>query len=204
MYALAENDGAFDKLTRDAEAKRGEAMPPEIKEIIRGIMKDPSGLQINIHKDQTFAAFSPAIKVAEIFLNMKWSLAAAKGGFFLTSDNPVVKYVDPASVHPIYGDHGLMNKTIMVFIALSPAVLLVLSHEEHPVPQYTTLDRTVVDDWSKLRAYFAEQYVYASVNRPELLELVTKLKGSRPALTGVGYGPAKFGRVVVQRRWRDK
>ena len=60
MYAFAENDSTFDKLTRDTEAKRGgEAMPPEIKEKVRGLMKDPSDLQIKIHKDQTFAAFLP-------------------------------------------------------------------------------------------------------------------------------------------------
>ena len=65
---------------------------------------------------------------------MKWSLAAAKGGFFITSDNPVIKYVHPASVHPIYGGHGLMNKTIQVSIALSPTALLVLSHQESAMP----------------------------------------------------------------------
>ena len=67
MYAFAENDSAFDKLTRDAEAERGDAMPPEIKTIIRGLMRDPSGLQIKIRKEQTFAAFSPAVKVGLSF-----------------------------------------------------------------------------------------------------------------------------------------
>ena len=65
---------------------------------------------------------------------MKWSLAAAKDGFFITSDNPVIKFVDPASVHPIYGSHGLMHKSVEVSFALSPTVLLVLSHQENPVP----------------------------------------------------------------------
>ena len=72
------------------------------------------------------------------------------------------------------------------------------------MPQYDMLDRTVVDDWNKLRAFFAEQYIYAHVNRPELLELAAKFKGSRPTLTRRGYGPAKFGEVAVPRHWRGQ
>ena len=51
------------------------------------------------------------------------------------------------------------------------------------------LDRTVVDDWNKLRAFFAEQYIYAHVNRPELLELAAKFKG---------YGPPSQGGATAQ------
>jgi hypothetical protein len=81
--------------------------------------------------------------------------------------------------------------------------MLVLSDGD-AVPQMAILDKHGVEEWNKLRAKYAEQFIYANVNRAELLELAKNFKGSRPVLTMEGYGPAKFAKIVVPRRWEDK
>jgi Protein of unknown function (DUF4238) len=83
-------------------------------------------------------------KLAQMLFDMRWSLSNAEHGFFITCDNPLVQWVDPESVHPIYGDGGFTNPTAQVTLALDPRTLLILSWDEAS-PERFVMTRDGVD-----------------------------------------------------------
>jgi Protein of unknown function (DUF4238) len=91
----------------------------EEKERIRQTFLDPSCYKMEIAQERTLYVLKAADKLAPLFFNMKWSLMAAANGFFITSDNPLVREVDPKSISPFYGDGGFANKTVEVTFPLS-------------------------------------------------------------------------------------
>jgi hypothetical protein len=147
--------------------------------------------------------FGVTESLANIFLNMHWSIVKAQHGYFVTSDNPVIKWVDRESVSPIYGDGGFANKTIEVSLALNPYKMLLLAHK-YNIPRHATIGRLGVDAWNQRRAYYAEQFLYSHIEHEGLARLASRFRGSRPFLTTEGFGPEKFAKVTVPRRWEKK
>ena len=68
-----------------------------------------------------------APQVANLFLHMNWSLFRADSLFFVTCDNPIFRSIDSKTVHRIYGDHGLLNRTAQITFPLSPKRLLMMT-----------------------------------------------------------------------------
>jgi hypothetical protein len=119
---------------------------------------------------------------------------------FITSDDPVVRWVDPKTRHPIYGDHGFNNKTVEVTFPLTPKAMLIAAWKE--LPEQIHLDRDNVWRINTLRAHHADRYLFAHTCNAELKKLATSLKGSRPRVSTEGFGPKKFGKIEVPRRRR--
>ena len=92
------------------EAVQGETIDSALKEKIRQAMLDPSGYIIEMSQERTFRALGASDKLTPILNEMKWSLAFAEHGYFITSDNPLVREVDPKTCRAFYGDHGFLNK----------------------------------------------------------------------------------------------
>jgi Protein of unknown function (DUF4238) len=130
-YAWASNPDSFETLTRSLEAEKGEKIDPALKEQVRQMMLKPQGYEVEISKESTFMALAASDKLTPILHNMKWSLAEPEHGYFITSDNPLVRRVEAKTYHPIYGDHGFLNKTAEVSFPLSPKLLLLLTWEEN-------------------------------------------------------------------------
>ncbi len=130
---------------------------------------------------------------------MKWSLAAAQHGYFITSDNPLVREVDPKTRHPIYGDHGFTNKTAEVTFPLSPEVLLLLSWDES-VRDLGSMERDHVHQVNLVRAAHSDRFLYAHINDKRIAKLAEISKDSRPGMTTGGFGPEKFAPITVARR----
>src|SRR4051812_28594823 len=110
-YAYGRNKQAFEALGRRVEEAGGSVLTDEEKERLRQNFIDPSGFVMQVTKEATLPALGLADKLAPLFFRMKWSLISAANGFFITSGNPVVREVDPKSVHKFYGDGGFANKT---------------------------------------------------------------------------------------------
>jgi hypothetical protein len=130
-YAYASNPKAFEGLTQRLEAERGDKIDPALMERVRKAMLRPQGYDMEVSKESTFMALAASDKLTRIFHRMKWSIAAAEHGYFITSDNPLAREVDPKTRHPVLGDHGFLNKTAEVSFPLSPSLLLLLSWEEN-------------------------------------------------------------------------
>jgi Protein of unknown function (DUF4238) len=198
-YAYASNPKAFDSLTRRVEKEKGEPINPKIKEEIRKLMRDPSGYELIISKERTLSALRPSDKLTPILYKMKWSLALAMHGFFVTSDNPLVRQVDPKTHHPIYGDHGFLNKTAEVTFPLSPKLLLLLSWQED-AREFGAFERDHVHLVNKARAANSDRYLYAHIHDKRLERLAAEFKDSRPQMTTQGFGPDQFVPIKIARR----
>ena len=140
-------------------------------------------------------------KLAPILFRMNWSLVRPRHGFFITSDNPLVRWVPPDQISPMYGDGGFTHKSLNVTLALSPQLMLLLTWRDD-IPQLTTIDRDFVEFWNSQRAYRAEQFLYAHLEHRDLEWLASRFKDSRPSVTTQGFGPKTFAPVKVPRRWK--
>jgi hypothetical protein len=125
--------------------------------------------------------------------------------FFVTSDNPVVREVDPQSASPCYGDGGFANNTAEITFPLSPQKLLLMTWRD------VGYRREINGDvWAAnmARASHSEQFLYAHRNDAELTKLAAELRDSLPGMRISGFGPKNFGSVRLRRRrdrdWRDE
>jgi hypothetical protein len=198
-YAYATNEEAFNALLARAEKKGMRTLNESEKERLRNDFIDPTGYIFEIPKEATLPILGSAEKLAPIFFDMHWSVASAGQGFFITSDNPLVKTADPKTWHPIYGDGGFLNKTTEVHFPLSRARLLLMSWNDS-VPALGTFDRKTVDRINKSRAWHSERYLYAHIKHKEVLKLAAEFKDVRPTWSTSGFGPKKFAEVKVTRR----
>ena len=203
VYAHALDDRIFERTIKGFERERGEPLDPETKKRLRSDMLDPAGYALEIPKEKTFGALNIADKLAPIFYKMRWSLVVAEHGYFLTSDHPLVRTVEPRAYHRMYGDHGFLNKTAEVSFPLSPKVILILSWDETALGR-GVLGRIHVTALNRVRAAYCDRYLYAHVRDKRLEKLAAEFKGSRPGMTTLGFGPKKFAAVTVARRSRPE
>jgi Protein of unknown function (DUF4238) len=197
-YAYASNPEAFESLTQRVEAEKGAKVDPTIKERIRQVMLKPQGYELKVSKESTFIALAASEKLTPIFSQMKWSLVAAGHGYFITSDNPLVRRVDAKTHHPIYGDHGFINKTAEVTFPLSPKLLLLLSWNQF-AKEFAILPRDHVETANSIRAAHSDRYLFGHINDNRTAKLAAKYKDSRPTMTTQGYGPDIFAPIKVAR-----
>jgi len=198
-YAYASNPKAFEALTRRLEAERGKKIDPALKEKVRQAMLRPEGYEMEVPKESTFMALAASDKLTLIFNRMKWSIAAAEHGYFITSDNPLVREIDPKTHHPINGDHGFLNKTAEVSFPLSPSLLLLMSWDKN-AKEFGVLPRERVETVNVIRAAHSDRYLFAHINDKRVIRLAAKYKDSRPTATTSGFGPDKFAPIKVARR----
>jgi Protein of unknown function (DUF4238) len=198
-YAYASDHRAFEALTRRFEQERGAPIDPKVKEKVYKAMREPSGYEVIVPKEQTLHVLAASDKLIPILFKMKWCLVFAEHGFFVTSDNPLVLEVDPKTRHPIYGDHGFLNKTAEVTFPLSPKVVLLLSWDEK-APEHCPFERPHVDFVNCVRAAHSDRYLYAHVHHKRVEQLAAEFKYSRPNMTTEGFGPRKFAPIKVSRR----
>lgn len=144
-----------------------------------------------------------ADKLMEIFLKMKWAVGEAEHGFFITSDNPVMRQTNRKTHHPFYGDHGVLDKTVEVTFPLSPKRLLVLTWKDS-FNHIFQIPREYVDGENQRRAAVSDRYLYAHIKHKNLLKISHKFKDSRLGYTTYGFGPEKFADVRVPRKWKKK
>jgi hypothetical protein len=198
-FAYASNPKAFEVAIRGLEAERGEKIDPALKEEVRQAMLDPSNYTLEISKESTFMALAASEKLTPILDRMTWSLAEAQSGYFITSDNPVVREVDPKTRHPIYGDNGFLNETAEISFPLSPKVLLLLSWNPS-AREIGALERDHVHKLNVVRAAHSERYLFAHIKDKRITDLAEKYKDSRPGLAVEGFGPKRFAPIKVARR----
>ena len=173
------------------------------KEKLRKTMLDPSGYIIEIPKEQTFASLKIEESIEPILFKMTWSLVRPAHGFFITSDNPLVREVDyPETDHPIYGDYGFLNKTAKVIFPLSPKLLLFMSWNEK-AREFHVFERDEVEKINRGLAAHSDRYLYAHIHHKQLQQLAAEFKNSKPRMAVHGFGPNKFAETKVQRRRRN-
>jgi hypothetical protein len=201
-YAYAANTKAFDALLRRIDKNGGPVYAAEQKEQLRQNLLDPSKFVMQVSAESTLAVLKAADKLAPILFQMKWTIARPLAGFFITSDNPLIKEVDPKTRHPIYGDHGFRNKTAEVIYPLSPTCLLLMSWDRD-APDFGFYTPEHVSNINRALAANADRSLYSHLRTQKLMQLAAEYKDQRPDWTTEGFGPDKFAQVEVARRLRS-
>jgi len=200
-YATAAHEGAFETHIRRYEKAEGREISDEEKEIIRKGMLNPGEyVSLDVPKERTMIAMQGADKLMDILFQMKWSVGEAEHGFLITSDNPVMRRTNRKTHHPIYGDHGFLNKTAQVTFPLSPKRLLILTWKDS-ISEIFPIPRGHVYDENQGRASHSDKYLYAHIKHKNLMKMAHRFKDSRPSMTTSGFGPEKFAEVRVPRKW---
>jgi hypothetical protein len=201
-FAYGKNEKSFNNLINEYEQDHGENISDERREKLRKSLIDPSGYEFHIHKNRVLqSTLNMAEKVEPLIFNMKWSILEAKHGFFITSDNPLIKRVSKGSSHPIYGDGGFANKTVEVTFPLSPELILFLSWKVSINGITPITHRIYVDDINQAIAAQSEQFLYSHVKHSKIQKMAVKFKDSKSTIIMDGFGPKKFAQVKVPRKW---
>jgi hypothetical protein len=198
-YAYGSNKKAFEALNRRAEKDGARPLNDEEKERVRKDFLDPSGYVMRIAKERTLSVLGAADKLAPILFNMKWSIVTPLHGFFITTDNPLVRLVDAKTRHSAYGDQGFLDKTAEVLFPLSPQRLLLMSWDDN-ARDVGEFEREPMDRINCAQAGHSDRYLYAHIRHRRLEKLAAAFKHSRPGMTTQGFGPKKFAKIEVARR----
>jgi hypothetical protein len=199
-YAHGVHKDAFTGLVKRFEKDTGHKLSEDQKNKFREALIDPTEFVFGIPKERTLMVFGAIKELIPILQAMHWCIIRPKHGFFITSDNPVVQWIDPKTRHPIYGDHGFRHKTVEVTFPLSPKAVLFAAWRS--VQKEFHLDRDDVLSINKMRASHADRYLFTHVRSKALKRLAIEFKGSRPRRTTEGFGPKKFAPIAVRRRRR--
>lgn len=198
-YAYGINPDAFEGLSSRVEKETGKVFSNETREAVRQKFIDPSGYEMQISKESTLFILGTADKIAPILQKMKWSVFEARHGFFITSDNPLLRDCDPKTKHPIYGDHGFLNNTNEIVFPLSKSKLLFLCWNPL-MPNNRLAEREYVDIVNTCIAARSDRYLYAHLKHKPIEELAKSSKDMRPDMSLQGFGPDKFAPTKVMRR----
>lgn len=192
--------GRFEMSLR--QSGQADLSPEEIKATYE-FAKDTSNYTINVDHQATLPAIGVSDKLQEIFFNMTWSILSSEEQHLITSDNPVVRVVDPKTYHPIYGDHGFMNKTATVTFPLSPKYCLHLAWGAADSPFIFPIKKQLARLFNKHRAYFCDKYLYANCKEEGLMKLGAKYKNHGLQLK-IGGANDDFAEVVIERKMKDR
>jgi hypothetical protein len=199
-YATASSPKAFEaSLRRFEEHDGGEPLDEETVEMIRDRMLNPGKYTMKINKELTFAPFAATPKLAIIFEKMAWSTLELQEGFFITSDNPVMRETDPKTHHPFYGDGGLTNPSTIISFPLNPQKSVFLSWRDK-MPEHVTAKLSAAPGFHDALAATSEQFLYSHVRDDSLAALAVKHKDSKPGYRVDGFGPPAYADVQVMRR----
>ena len=203
LAATGQIEGAFKSMVKRMR-KDGIEVRDEDLTALRETMSDLSQFEVAIPKELTLRSLELADVLVRVFLDMKWSLWRPGGHYFVTCDNPVVRNVDPRTVHPLMGDHGYLNKTAQVTFPLSPRMMVRMTWDKGwswPVE----MPKEYVKEQNRHRAFNAETCLYAHLEDKRLLRLAQKFRDQRPDIEGGSLGGSKgFGSVTVRRSPKRK
>jgi hypothetical protein len=178
----------------------GREVEASLRDRIRDGVKDLSGYEITIPKENTFGVLAGGDLLAEVFMKMGWTTVTAEHHYFITCDNPIHRATDPQRGHAFYRDHGFLDTTAQVTFPMSPRKLLLMTHNQLAPPSIT-LPRALVILENFKRAHDAEKQVYAHLSDKRIGRLVAEFKDECPSLQIERIDGAKgFGKVRVTRK----
>ncbi len=167
----------FDRMIDRMERKTGNKIRDR-KEVFEFI-NDPSRYKIGISEKSGLRAIGIADSLAPMLFDRHWHIIESVTDSFITSDNPVCRWVPSDSVHPIYGDGGFANRRAEISYPLSKRRLLLLTGE--PLGQSVLYAGSqAVRLQNELRAIEAEDNVFADRKDESISALISRHKDRRP------------------------
>ncbi len=193
LYAQALNPHAFNAFIRTFESRSARTLTEEQRAKVREGMLDPSRFRMTVYKEVGLRAIALADKLAPIFYNMRWWLMGTTGGYYVTSDHPVVLEIGPGA-----RDKGFLTPTAEVTMPLSPRTLLLMTWRQ--VEYAKEIPEEHVHAANEARAQNSEQYLYAHLNDEKVASLAAEYRSARPSMHLHGLQPRRFAAVSIARR----
>lgn len=180
MRMYAENRERFDQLVDKMEHDTGQRI--EQRDEVFAFINDPERYGLEVTEKRGLVAIGVADELAPLFYERHWYVVDAVGETFITSDNPVQRWVPRDSIHPILGDGGFKNERAEVSYPLSPSRLLVISGQR--------FDRTRIQagpqqvwNFNRMRAANAEDLLFADRLDERLSALIHEFRDERPRMS---------------------
>ena len=174
-YAHAGNPKVFEASVARYEKDTGKVLTPEAKAGLKQTLLDPSRFTLVLPKELSFSAFHVLDDLTDIFVRTHWSLVDAGSGFYITSDNPLLRIVPG---QPPRRDWGFRHKTMEVTFPLSPRRMLVLTHEKPPAERWIA-SKGSVSEQNEGRALRCEFELYCHLEHKLISKLSAHFKGKR-------------------------
>ena len=195
-YAHAENPKAFEAGVARYEKDMGKLLTSEAKESLRNTLLDPSRFTLILPKELGFGSFRVLDDLTDIFVRTHWSLVDTGSGFYITSDNPVLRMIPGPLPRR---DWGFRHKTMEVTFPLSPRRMLLLTHEKPPANHWIASKETVREQ-NEGRALACEHELYCHLEHKHIARLSAQFKDKRSNRKVFAYGPSAFAPIKVRRR----
>ncbi|MBG6163829.1 hypothetical protein IWQ54_003500 [Labrenzia sp. EL_195] len=159
---IASHKEMNDKLLDEFEAEKGLQLSTEEREKLRQFVLGAENYQLDVLQSAGLPILGGMGNLANIFSQMKWLVGKSKNQHLITSDNPVVRVCDPATIHPIYGEGGFANKTVRVTFPLSPTHMLEMNWAGRNHNKPVEIPKSLAREFNVARAVNAEKYVFAN------------------------------------------
>lgn len=196
LYATGIHDGAFRSSMEKYEAEHG-PLSDEEREAVRDGLLNPGKFKISIDREWTLQALTFHDHLVPILFEMHWSvMVAPEGRYFITSDNPFVRTMPERHQGLMRG--GFLDKHIEVTFPLSPERCL-LAHWKKEQPNLGSLPREGVKAVNRLRAVYAERFLYGPHRDAGITALARKYRDVKPGMKISGFAPENFSPVTLRR-----
>ena len=192
---LSDRD-AYEKMMDKVDEKAGKTTSKEMRDQTFKFAKDKDAYTLVVKQQAGLLGISVSDSLTPVFFDMKWDLIVISDQHLVTSDNPVVRVTNPADHHPIYGDGGFRGKSTYVTVPLSPTRLLRLRWSDEPAGPVLCGNKVHGRLFNRQRAYFSENYLFASKNDDGIRRLGQKHKDAKHGFEVVGRDMAE---VEVER-----
>ena len=195
MRMSAETRRRFDRMTDAMERDTGKAIPDRDRAF--AFINDPSRYTLGISEKRGLQAIGVADTIAPLLYERSWVIADAIAGRFVTSDNPVCRWVPAETVSPVYGDGGFKNPRAQVSFPLSSTKLLIIAG----VPQVEGLLPISGDEvlnFNRMRAAYAEDLLFADRKDEAISAMAREFRDQRPRIA-IGHPYAEDIEVQLTR-----
>lgn len=198
LYATAAHDEAWATMLRRYEAEHGERTP-EMRERRRKAMLDPSAYALGFPRERTLGALMAHDTIVEDIFNMRWTFIQARAeDFFIASDAPLTRVIPPRYRNPMRGG-GFADPRIKVTCPLSSRMCW-FGHWDRDVGPRINADTALVRHLNRVRAKYAERFLYAPCEDDGLKALAREFSDHREKMVFSGFGPLNPAEVKVTRR----
>lgn len=185
----------FDNLMDRMERDTGEKV--EDRDEVFSLINDPTRYSIGISEKRGLKAIELADSLAPLLFQRIWHVVESVAGRFITSDNPICRWVPPDSIHPIYGDGGFKNGRAEISFPLSSTRMLVMSGKQLGEGVLYAGSATVAG-LNRMRAAEAEEFLYADCKDERITAFASEFKEKRSRMI-IGMEEAQEVEVNVTR-----
>lgn len=179
MRMHAEKPDRFNRFLDAMERDTGNRI--ENRDEVFAFINDPTRYTLEVSEKRGLRAIGIADELAPLLYDRYWHVVEAVGETFITSDNPVFRWVPRESIHPMLGDGGFKNVRAEISYPLSSTKILVMSG--------TRLGEGVLyasaqHVWSlnRMRAANAEDLLFADRKDDRISALAYEFRDERPRM----------------------